>query len=73
MPSPVLRDQLRRLQWENEELKKSLTEAAIQEAIAKTAAWYLFDVISAHKLDKYVAAAVEQWPFLITETQKFDH
>ena len=71
MSSPTLRDQVRRLQRENEELKKSLMEAATQEAIAKTAAWYLFDVISAHKLDKFVAAAVKQWPFL-PETERPD-
>lgn len=64
MSSPITRDQIRRLQRENERLTQEL-------GVAKMAAWYLFDVISAHKLDKFVAAAVKQWPFL-PETERPD-
>lgn len=73
MPSPILRDQLRRLQRENEQLHSSLKESAIAEAIAKTAAWYLFDVARANNLDKNVKVALERWPFLDGERETLDH
>lgn len=70
MSSPTLRDQVRRLQRENERLTSVIQMWAIDCGISKTAAYYLFDVVQANNLDKYAKIAAARWPFLVRKDEE---